>query len=639
MLNKKIIAIVSSLCLLIAVLSYQFLNKDVKSGELTTGPQSQAGSVAPKQLQWEEGEQTSYSVTMQSDMSMAYNQTQGPAPQLIKTTLTGTLRLLVLKAEGAENQVLGRITDAKLDYTQDAAPISEAEANAVLGGMTSGILVSFKSDGTLAEFLGAPQPNRFANQLLRQVIAGVQYPLPKAAWDQQTWQTDEIDGVGRYQASYKLQAQGSEISVTKQKEGYSWLFADSASTGAVSGKVQGQAEASIDSQTGWPISIASKEAAEIALASTKLSVRGSTQMSYKRLATDRLAKVELKRLNEELPKPESKLSQLIRRDGELMRYAAANIDKYTLDQTIRKFQEEKALGKNPLHDRQDFDKTVAYIRVHGDQLGDLQKTLDRLPIDDPWLINSLQALAYVGCENCQDLLMKQLKSRESEPDFATSLVNFLSQSDLPSVAAEQYLKTLAQSSDKSIRNAAQLNLGTVAYQLREIDPARSERLNQEFIAVFRAADTMEDKRSALAVMGNAGSKDIRAPVEQFITNPDERIRQDGVHALRNLKTENSQDLLNKMLDDSSVEVRMEVVRAYSNQDPNPATGKILAQQLKKDTAPAVRRVIIQELGRYYKTVAEAREVLDSAAAADADPNVMLQAKGLIAGYGDGSSAQ
>ena len=117
-----------------------------------------------------------------------------------------------------------------------------------------------------------------------------------------------------------------------------------------------------------------------------------------------------------------------------------------------------------------------------------------------------------------------------------------------------------------VQTAAQLSLGIIAYQLRDLEPQRSRAIADETLQQLAQATDFAEKVDALAVLGNTG--DIRAlqAIEPLFADTNELLRQRACTTLRRVRTPQAIAAIFKaMTTDASAGVRSECAESLSPQ--------------------------------------------------------------------------
>ena len=514
---------------------------------------------------------------------------------------------------------------------------------ATLESLKQGIPLQINERGLITVTTDNVMGDRFAIQLLKQVAAAFQVCLPVKA-SLESWECEEQDGTGKYRANYELkQSSESGRLVHKVKSGYGALFpmGEGMSSPPLKGTLTGDSTALVDVNSGLPINVDGSEDARI-----NLQFDGSEIQSF---ASTKF-KINFEREELNTPRPSiganglgtssdaggSSTSLATGTENMRLRDAAkerfGEIDITELQRSFDMLRQSDARNKDLL-EREFYDKLVGYVRQHETDHQSLLHTLVGRRADDPWLHQVLSALAYVGCDQCQTQLVKEVMARQSDPTFAADLLNLLTQPEHPGLEVEKALRNLTESSQPVVRDMAELGLGTVAYRLRDSDQGRSVAIAQQFTDKFRQSADFSTQSAALAVLGNVGNESLLQDLAPWIKSNDDGRREAAAKALRNLHSDGARTAVLELAADPTVAVRRSALQSLIQMPPSVSSIAPLIDRYRSDKVPVVRMAIVQDLARYLKDSLKAQETVRDAAKNDSDADVRLLAKNSLIMYG------
>ena len=609
---------------------------------VASGPNHETNSIHPASISFAIDDQQSFDVKMHSDITMDENGGAGAnlgTARTISLDIEGVLEIVAV-AEGADIwQTLMRFSPGiKIDFAQDGRYLGERDLADTTRDLQRGMMVALAKQGHIAGFSTSSNIDRFAEQLLKQVAAGFQFNWGDSA-SSRNWTQRELDGSGIYQAEYHVDSEsGGYIQATKAKTGYLTMSSSTAGSAApaVRGVLNGQVKFNLDSKTGWARQIDGQESASVSVGEIPQQMVSVAKTGYSLRFVKRQLQTHanVTAWRNEVESPASSARDPKRDVSQLKTYAKERLGQTKLNDIQDEFRQLGDAGQKTSanEERLNYDRLVAYVRVNDDNLSALRVTLKGLEAKDLWLQQSLSALAYVGCLECQSTLVEEIMSRASDPAFASNLISLLSQPQEPSPLIEQALRTLTKSTDSVVRSMAQLGLGTVANHLKKSDQGRADLIANDFVSEFNRATTLDGKLVALAVLGNTGSSRVIDLASPLLKDSVESTRIAGVNALRNVSSPAASEVVLGMLSDPSAQVRQNVVRVIAQQPTSLASCEMLVRQLQNEPVASVRSALIRQLGEYYQTMSIAKSAIERLAKSDPDSEVRVLAENTIIMY-------
>ena len=640
--SKKATIIISIVVLASLGSLFLVLARKMSLFGVASGPNHETNSIHPASISFAIDDQQSFDVKMHSDITMDENGGAGAnlgTARTISLDIEGVLEIVAV-AEGADIwQTLMRFSPGiKIDFAQDGRHLGERDLADTTRDLQRGMMVALAKQGHIAGFSTSSNIDRFAEQLLKQVAAGFQFNWGDSA-SLRNWTQRELDGSGIYQAEYHVDSEsGGYIQATKAKTGYLTMSSSTAGSAApaVRGVLNGQVKFNLDSKTGWARQIDGQESASVSVGEIPQQMVSVAKTGYSLRFVKRQLQTHanVTAWRNEVESPASSARDPKRDVSQLKTYAKERLGQTKLNDIQDEFRQLGDAGQKTSanEERLNYDRLVAYVRVNDDNLSALRVTLKGLEAKDLWLQQSLSALAYVGCLECQSTLVEEIMSRASDPAFASNLISLLSQPQEPSALIEQALRTLTKSTDSVVRSMAQLGLGTVANHLKKSDQGRADLIANDFVGEFNRATTLDGKLVALAVLGNTGSSRVIDLASPLLKDSVESTRIAGVNALRNVSSPAASEVVLGMLSDPSAQVRQNVVRVIAQQPTSRASCEMLVRQLQNEPVASVRSALIRQLGEYYQTMSIAKSAIERLAKSDPDSEVRVLAENTIIMY-------
>jgi hypothetical protein len=607
-----------------------------------SGANQATNSIQPVSTSFAIDDQQSFDVKMHSDIRMDENGGAGAnvgTARTISLDIEGVLEIVTVVEGAGIWQTLMRFSPGlKIDFAQDGRHLGERDLAETARDLQRGMMVALAKQGHIADFSSSGNIDRFAEQLLKQLAAGFQFSWGDSA-SSRNWTQRELDGSGIYQAEYHVDSENNGyIQASKTKTGYLTMSGSATGSAAptVRGVLKGQVKFNLDSKTRWPRQIDGQESASVSVGelSQQMVSVANTRYSLRFVNHQLLTHANVIAARNEAESPASSARDSKRDFSQLKSYAKERLGQTKLNDIQDEFRQLGDAGQRASanEERLNYDRLVAYVRVNDDNLSALRDTLKGREAKDLWLQQSLSALAYVGCLECQSTLVEEIMSRASDPAFASNLVSLLSQPQEPSPLIEQALRTLTKSTDSVTRSMAQLGLGTVSNHLKKSDQGRADLIANDFVGEFNRATTLDGKLVALAVLGNTGSSRVIDLASPLLKDSEESTRIAAVNALRNVSSPLASEVVLGMLGDPSAQVRQNVVRVIAQQPTSRVSCEMLVRQLQNEPVASVRSALIRQLGEYYQTMPIAKSAIERLAKSDPDSEVRVLAENTIIMY-------
>ena len=596
----------------------------------------------PTSVAFDLDDQQLFAVKMHSDVRMDENGgagSNGGIAKNISLELEGVLEIVTVAQSADLWQVLMRFSPGvKIDFVQDSHHHGDTELADTASDLRRGMMVALAKQGHIVDFSSSGNMDRFAEQLLKQVASGFQFNWAESA-SSRNWTQRELDGSGIYLADYHVDSENDGyIEATKTKTGYSTM-AGSTNGGAapaLRGVLKGQVKFHLDYKSGWPRQIDGQESASVSVGELpqQMVSAATTSYSFRFLNRQRLTHANVMTWRQEVESPASKARDTKRDINHLKNYAKERLGETKLTDIQNEFGQLGGAGQKSSanQERLNYDRLVAYVRINDENLSALRDSLKGREAKDLWLLQSLSALAYVWCQECQSTLVDEIMSRTSDPDFASNLLSLLSQPQDPSPLIQEALRTLTKSSDSVVRSMAQLGLGTVSNKLKQSNQSRADLIANDFVGEFNRATTLDGKLVALAVLGNSGSSRVIDLASPLLKDSAESTRIAAVNALRNVSSPKASEAALSMLSDPSAQVRQNVVRVIAQQPKSQVSCEILARHVQDEPVASVRSALIRQLGEYYQTMPIAKAAIERLAKSDPDREVRVLAENTVIMY-------
>ncbi len=251
-------------------------------------------------------------------------------------------------------------------------------------------------------------------------------------------------------------------------------------------------------------------------------------------------------------------------------------------------------------------KLKAWIYLHPEDLTLLMDRLRPLNDEDPALKLSIRALAGVGHEQAQAMLVDLLDQRKAHIPLARKIVTTLGLLPEPSERSQSSLEALSQDKeDSALRRSSRLALGIMGQRLSQQDNpeavARADAIETQALETLRKAQGLAAVTEALAVVGNCGLSRI-ADLQSWLKDPDPAVRGPAFFALRLARPiETSQFLVDHYKTESAAEVKRQMLQALMLRTPDDRWFESIAQLLREPLADADKIALAKTLLATAKT--------------------------------------
>ena len=241
------------------------------------------------------------------------------------------------------------------------------------------------------------------------------------------------------------------------------------------------------------------------------------------------------------------------------------------------------------------------------------------------------ALSAVGNSQAQTALANTIKTRSQDWDALYVLIPSLGSVNNPNNEAEDILNKLAfNSQDKRIASTAQLALGTVAYNLTQTSPNRTNKIVKQFVQKLSREKSEEKIIQYLLVLGNTGSANAFDTIVSFTKADSAKIRSAATSALRLIDNKQVDDVITKILTkDADDSVRLEAATILGYREINPETFKIQKQSFTSEKSVTVRLALLRNLWQVREQFPEVDKLVKQAAKNDASAEVKEAAASII----------
>lgn len=229
----------------------------------------------------------------------------------------------------------------------------------------------------------------------------------------------------------------------------------------------------------------------------------------------------------------------------------------------------------------------------------------------------------------QSALVDLIKNRQLDTNLREHAVAVLGLSDAPTDDTAQALHAALRDPDRDVRGTAALALGNVASAQRQAGQVgAAESQVDALIELYQAAQTDAERADALEALGNTGDPRILPLVQQALASPNGEVRVSAARALRFVVAATVDALIAQLVEqDPSPAVRKAALMACSFRQL-VAFFPTLQNAVLKDKVPDVRQDALALLGR-MKDQPGVLQLIRTVAERDPDPQIRKTASELV----------
>ncbi|MEM6755089.1 MAG: HEAT repeat domain-containing protein, partial [Cyanobacteria bacterium P01_C01_bin.38] len=274
-------------------------------------------------------------------------------------------------------------------------------------------------------------------------------------------------------------------------------------------------------------------------------------------------------------------------------------------------------------------KALVYLQPETSQtLGKLLVTADAQSLTMQILSGALSA---VGNSQAQTALVNTINARSQDWDAMYVLIPSLGSINNPNDEAEDILNKLAfNSQDERIASTAQLALGTVAYNLTQTAPNRTNKIVKQFVQKLSREKSEQQIIQYLLVLGNTGSANAFDTIISYRKAPQPKIRSAAISALRLIDGKQVDNVITKILtEDADDSVRLEAATILGYREINSETFKIQKQAFTSEKSVTVRLALLKNLWEAREHFPEVVNLVKQAAQNDTSTEVKEAAASII----------
>ncbi len=502
--------------------------------------------------------------------------------------LKGRWNVTVLRNDTRSLQVQAQIETDSL--TGNAMSVGQNSAlDEVRRGLATSVYFTFDSAGALTEARVPAAVGGLAATITQSVAAYVQLVLPNRETD--SWQVEERDRSGRYQAEYKLL--GSR-KIEKRKLRY--VDAPGAAQGLKTEVVRSLAlferdgvglfgKLNLDEVIG-----AKQELLGSMSVTTHFALTRTAQKHDRSKVSSFVAEagpIEAKPIDEKAPEtagysPGADQARIAGRTfGEIRgRLAVVSGDKASEQERVELFS---ALGARMRRDPTAIDEAANLIAKGASDADNL-----------------IAALGNAGVPAAQRVLSELVA--QSEAPVAARRSALLALSLTPDPSDETIDRLISLIDDPEFGRQAKYGLGSCAFDAREINRDRSLRAlaplfeRMDKLGPISAGPVAAMAADLLTAVGNSGLPEIVPYVQPYLQSDSEALRMAALNALRRVPGSAIDEIMaQSMVGDPSPLVRSGALIATSDRPPSPVVARALDAAVRNEKDTHVRSTALRTI--------------------------------------------
>lgn len=566
----------------------------------------------PLRFRYEPGQRLAYRVEearfAENRLEVPAGDATAPRASQVEIATAGTWILTVLARDEQAATLLARLEDASVSVTTNGRPVDPSATAEAAASLSADVLARVSHRGVVEQVWYPRSMPAQSRAMARSLLLGLHARLSEG--DDESWVAEEEDATGTFVAEYHLEptsyAQGGTAlrKVTREKRGYRSLAAASDQARAWKGEhhSEGTSDIWIAPAPGRVTEVRSRESFQYRDGGATLSANGSSWYHLDQVTLVPLA---------ELPSPDA-LTQAMDQEG-----ASGPASDATLRPRRNRCGpegQERARSVTSLAmDMQRMDQAGqscsseacaaldSLAELFGREEGAVQEALDLVRsglYSQAVRSQLLCALGTAGTPACQRALVAALEDPTMSPASRQSALVGVTAVQSPGGETEIAVRRFSEGTQvPDLSRNAVLVLGAMAWQLRDADSGRADRIQSYLEERYARAGAAEDRVAILEAFGNAGGATADRLASASASDRDDRVRGAAMTALRRVSTASAEEvLIGALREDRSPAVRLRAIDALSGRGTSVAVAA-LRQAAEADPLEEVREVAKQAAAR------------------------------------------
>ena len=550
----------------------------------------------------------------------------------VRLQLSGMLTIFVVQDAPSQRLLAYRVDPTALTVTTNDVTASKADTQALRAELQKATLYAETDSQGKIQKIWLHQTGEFSEGILRNLVALMQVTLPQKEATQ--WEVVEESPEGVYLAQYELRKRESAVwRLHKQRTRYTEVQPN---LFPFTYELRPQGYLQLDYDAGQRVVRGVRGKVQlVSIARNQIIGKATVTLNVQQTRVAPLTDAERKQL--------LLYHRQIAQEAQSLRVTAsdAGADEVQLAKLELGKETYTSLKQrwNRLTDQADFSEITelsrkwrALLILNPQVAAKTEQELRMLSFNTAKAQVLISALMQSQRPEAQQALCRLadhfLKRKDQEAyNYYVACLALL---DRPQPPVLQWLTGKARSVSPNEAYPALLALGTVGRTLYRVNQPQFRDLAYKTILdrLNKAQDDNEIEICLLA-LGNLGHPESLPILETFLSHESEILRAIATSSLRFIETPSAERLLMRMLRDSSREVRLQAIEAFSHRRISEASLPELAQYLRKEPQKDLRRALIDALWLHRNQVHGIRPIIAQVATGDPDEEIRLYAQGLL----------
>lgn len=273
---------------------------------------------------------------------------------------------------------------------------------------------------------------------------------------------------------------------------------------------------------------------------SKVISSDTTKLNVVRIDNDKNNSAEIERkMNMVIAKPiVETLSGKYRSRLSLIKSKTEILDGSRFSDLKTELREISSEDKNGIHNLS--RKIVAMLTIKPETSYEFAEIMNSLTYKDLKYRTIASALSEVGTKEAQDALINSVDQSIDNLDLVVHLMPYIGLLNEPNQDTEEKISNIANTSDNVIvRMSAELNLGSIAGNIKKSNPERALKIMEELADKLASVNSVDDKAHYIMVLGNIGVDEQVDHLEPFLHGKDQKLKLKAYDALRLVDTPRS----------------------------------------------------------------------------------------------------
>lgn len=564
------------------------------------------------------------------------------APHAYRVSVDAIAVLTAIERKDASIAASFRFLDARINAESEMGAMIDTDR--VQLELARDTFCEIDEEGRIRSLLFDPTDSGATTNFARTLLGLMQFARPEGAGAEH-WEIEEDDSSGNYRAQYSAivaessphagQEQNGVRTFRKTKLEYVTSAPDETREMPEAPKAilpEGASDLTFDFDKGRIETISGSEAQTILIAG-KIVGGAQNRFQLKLSSEDKASQGEIASAAEDLAARSSAvqaiaLSAATSEHEQLTAIYRSQLGDDSLE-TVKWAIDAFEHGSSKFSYPQLYSKVKALIFLHPAACAELGTVLRSSDSTGPVAQLIGGALSAVGNAEAQDALISTMKTRRDDAATVKLLIE-LGAVKRPTQTAQDAVEEIAwQGQGSSVARAAQLMLGSMAHNLKQLSPRRAADIVER--ATARLSGVSGGETQLIALLGNSGIAEALPVLEKFLDHPSSDLRSSAALALRFVDGEQADEMLARALtSDPDESVRKQAATALEFRSTTQTTFGAQSAALLSDKSDSVRMRVMRNLWRSHEGYPDVIGLMERLAAKDSSKEVRAAADRLLA---------